>query len=96
MGNRIYIIDPAQAAKNALNYVESDLLDKAHAASDRIEIEQLKEHARRCCLFDTAMEIEQIWIETQKENLQLDYFDKLGSGLFGLFFTFIISLFLGL
>ena len=93
MENRIIMIDNAKILQSRINYITADLTTRAELATDRIDIESIKQDARNCGLFDLVPDIEDIWIETQKENLQLDYFDKLGTGLFGLLFIFTISLF---
>jgi len=61
-----------QAIENLRNYVENDLIEKAHNATDRIDIEQLISIAISCGLKHLESEIEAIWIVRQKElNAQL-------------------------
>jgi len=56
-----------QAIENLRNYVENDLTEKAHNATDRIDIEQTIAHARACGLNHLESEIEAIWVIRQKE-----------------------------
>jgi hypothetical protein len=61
-----------QAIQNLRNYVENDLIEKAHKATDRIDIEQAIDHAITCGLNHLENEIEAIWVVRQKElNAQL-------------------------
>jgi len=61
-----------QAIENLRNYVENDLIEKAHNATDRIDIEQLISIAISCGLKHLESEIEAIWVVRQKElNAQL-------------------------
>jgi len=61
-----------QAIQNLRNYVENDLIEKAHNATDRIDIEQAIDHAITCGLNHLESEIEAIWVIRQKElNAQL-------------------------
>ena len=61
-----------QAIENLRNYVENDLIEKAHNATDRIDIEQLISIAISCGLKHLENEIEAIWVVRQKElNAQL-------------------------
>jgi hypothetical protein len=61
-----------QTIQNLRNYVENDLIEKAHNATDRIDIEQLISIAISCGLKHLESEIEAIWIVRQKElNAQL-------------------------
>jgi hypothetical protein len=56
-----------QAIQNLRNYVENDLIEKAHNATDRIDIEQLISIAISCGLKHLESEIEAIWVVRQKE-----------------------------
>ncbi len=61
-----------QTIQNLRNYVENDLIEKAHNATDRIDIEQLISIAISCGLNHLESEIEAIWVVRQKElNAQL-------------------------
>ncbi len=61
-----------QAIQNLRNYVENDLIEKAHNATDKIDIEQLISIAISCGLKHLESEIEAIWVVRQKElNAQL-------------------------
>jgi hypothetical protein len=61
-----------QAIENLRNYVANDLIEKAHNATDRIDIEQLISIAISCGLKHLESEIEAIWVVRQKElNAQL-------------------------
>jgi hypothetical protein len=61
-----------QAIENLRNYVANDLIEKAHNATDRIDIEQLISIALSCGLKHLESEIEAIWVIRQKElNAQL-------------------------
>ncbi len=61
-----------QTIQNLRNYVENDLIEKAHNATDRIDIEQLISIAISCGLKHLESEIEAIWVVRQKElNAQL-------------------------
>jgi hypothetical protein len=61
-----------QTIQNLRNYVENDLIEKAHNATDRIDIEQLISIAISCGLKRLESEIEAIWVVRQKElNAQL-------------------------
>ncbi len=61
-----------QAIQNLRNYVENDLIEQAHKATDRIDIEQLISIAISCGLKHLESEIEAIWVVRQKElNAQL-------------------------
>jgi hypothetical protein len=61
-----------QAIENLKNYVANDLIEKAHNATDRIDIEQLISIAISCGLKHLESEIEAIWVVRQKElNAQL-------------------------
>jgi hypothetical protein len=61
-----------QAIQNLRNYVENDLIEKAHNATDRIDIEQLISIAISCGLKHLESQIEAIWVVRQKElNAQL-------------------------
>jgi hypothetical protein len=56
-----------QAIENLRNYVENDLIEKAHNATDRIDIEQLISIAISCGIKHLESEIEAIWVVRQKE-----------------------------
>jgi hypothetical protein len=56
-----------QTIQNLRNYVENDLIEKAHNATDRIDIEQLISIAITCGLNHLESEIEAIWVVRQKE-----------------------------
>jgi hypothetical protein len=61
-----------QTIENLRNYVANDLTEKAHNATDRIDIEQLISIAISCGLKHLESEIEAIWVIRQKElNAQL-------------------------
>jgi hypothetical protein len=61
-----------QTIENLRNYVANDLIEKAHNATDRIDIEQLISIAITCGLNHLESEIEAIWVVRQKElNAQL-------------------------
>jgi hypothetical protein len=61
-----------QTIENLRNYVANDLIEKAHNATDRIDIEQLISIAISCGLNHLESEIEAIWVVRQKElNAQL-------------------------
>jgi len=61
-----------QTIENLRNYVANDLIEKAHNATDRIDIEQLISIAISCGLKHLESEIEAIWVIRQKElNAQL-------------------------
>jgi hypothetical protein len=61
-----------QTIENLRNYVANDLIEKAHNATDRIDIEQLISIAISCGLKHLESEIEAIWVVRQKElNAQL-------------------------
>ncbi len=61
-----------QAIENLRNYVANDLIEQAHNATDRIDIEQLISIAISCGLKHLESEIEAIWVVRQKElNAQL-------------------------
>jgi len=58
--------------ENLRNYVANDIIEKAHNATDRIDIEQLISIAISCGLKHLESEIEAIWVVRQKElNAQL-------------------------
>ena len=56
-----------QAIENLRNYVANDLIEKAHNATDRIDIEQLISIAISCGIKHLESEIEAIWVVRQKE-----------------------------
>ena len=61
-----------QTIENLRNYVANDLIEKAHNATDRIDIEQLISIAISCGLKHLESQIEDIWVVRQKElNAQL-------------------------
>jgi hypothetical protein len=61
-----------QTIENLKNCVANDLIEKAHNATDRIDIEQLISIAISCGLKHLESEIEAIWVVRQKElNAQL-------------------------
>ena len=94
MENRIYIIDDAKRHQALLDYVESDLIDQVHEANCRTRIEALKRIKAVQLHPELSDKIEEAWEERMKEISDLNYFDKLGGVLMGLFFIFTISLFL--
>lgn len=65
--NRLIMIDDALYSQRRINYIESDLIDKANNAEDRQEIEQLKEHAIHCGLGELAQQIDDIWAAKRTE-----------------------------
>jgi hypothetical protein len=61
-----------QTIENLKKYLANDLIEKAHNATDRIDIEQLISIAISCGLKHLESEIEAIWVVRQKElNAQL-------------------------
>ncbi len=56
-----------QAIQNLRNYVENDLIEKAHNATDKIDIEQLIAIALSCGLHHIEFELLDIWTNRQKE-----------------------------
>lgn len=94
MENRIFIIDDAKRHQALLDYVESDLIDQVHEANCPTTIEALKRIKAVQLHPDLETAIDEAWIERVKEINDLNYFDKLGGVLMGLFFIFTISLFL--
>ena len=68
--NRLIMIDDASLSQARINYIESDLIDKANNAEDRQEIEQLKEHAIRCGLGELAQQIDEIWAAKRAEYVK--------------------------
>lgn len=68
--NRLIMIDDALYSQRRINYIESDLIDKANDADDRQEIELLKKQAIFNGLGELAEQIEQIWIARQEEMLE--------------------------
>jgi hypothetical protein len=68
--NRLIMIDDATLSQARINYIESDLIDKANNAEDRQEIEQLKEHAIRCGLGELSEQIEAVWAAKRAEHIR--------------------------
>jgi hypothetical protein len=56
-----------QTIENLRNYVANDLIEKAHNATDRIDIEQLISIAISCGLKHIEFELLDIWTNRQKE-----------------------------
>jgi hypothetical protein len=94
MENRIYIIDDAKRHQALLDYVESDLIDQVHEANCPTRIEALKKIKAVQLHPELETAIDEAWEERMKEISDLNYFDKLGGVLLGLFFIFTISLFI--
>ena len=93
MENRIFIIDDAKRHQALLDYVESDLIDQVHEANCPTKIEALKKIKAVQLHPELADKIDAAWAERVREISDLNYFDKLGGVLLGLFFIFTISLF---
>ena len=60
-----------QTIENLRNYVENDLIEKAHNATDRIDIEQLISIAISCGLNDLEFEILDVWEDRKWELVKL-------------------------
>ena len=78
--NIILIVTDADTDQARINYISSDLLDKAHKANDPNEIEPLRQYARNCGLFEVEREIIESWEVRQKEliaEMNFFWFEKL-------------------
>ena len=74
------ICENAEYCQAKDNYIISDLLDKAHKASDPNEIEPLRQYAKNCGLFEVEREIIEAWEVRQKElisEMNFFWFEKL-------------------
>lgn len=94
MENRIYIIDDVKRYQALLDYVESDLIDQVYEANCPTRIEALKKIKAVQLHPELVNAIDDAWEIRQREIIDLNYFDKLGGAMFGLFFIFIIGLFI--
>ena len=68
--NIILIVTDAETDQARINYISSDLLDKAHKANDPNEIEPLRQYAKNCGLFEVEREIIEAWEAKQRELIE--------------------------
>ncbi len=68
--NIILIVTDAETDQARINYISSDLLDKAYKANDHTEIEPLRQYARNCGLFEVEREIIEAWEAKQRELIE--------------------------
>ena len=69
--NIILIVTDADTDQARINYISSDLLDKAHHANDPNEIEPLRQYAKNCGLFEVEREIIGVWEVRQRELIEM-------------------------